>query len=144
LRVDKMTITALTEVLKLYLEPETLAHKLPTLRHLSRNADDIQAIANQLLPHLAEAINRSATVKVVETHSQIGSGALPLDQLPSFAIAMTPHEDSDAALQTLSSAFRNLPVPVIGRLADGTMLLDCRTLDDPNQFIRQLESLALT
>ncbi len=144
LRVDKMTITALTEVLKLYLEPETLADKLPTLRHLSRNADDIQTIADQVLPHLTEALNSFATVKVVETHSQIGSGALPLDQLPSFAIAMTPKDDSDAALQALNSAFRNLPIPVIGRLADGTMLLDCRTLDDPNQFIRQLESLALT
>ena len=144
LRVDKMTITALTEVLKLYLEPETLADKLPTLRHLSRNADDIQTIADQVLPHLTEALKSFATVKVIETHSQIGSGALPLDQLPSFAIAMTPNDDSDAALQALNSAFRNLPIPVIGRLADGTMLLDCRTLDDPNQFIRQLESLALT
>lgn len=143
LRVDKMTITALTEVLKLYLEPETLAERLPTLRHLSRPAGDIETIARKVEPHLAKVFKDVASIDVVEAHSQIGSGALPLDQLPSFAIAITPIESSDAALQAISTAFRQLPTPVIGRLADGRMMLDCRTLDEPNEFIRQLEKLAL-
>ena len=141
LRVDKMTITALTEVLKLYLEPETLAERLPTLRHLSRPAGDIETIARQVEPHLTKFFKDVASIDVVDTHSQIGSGALPLDQIPSFAIAITPVANSDAALQAISKAFRELPIPVIGRLSDGQMMLDCRTLDDPGEFIRQLEQL---
>lgn len=143
LRVDKMTIVALTEVLKLYFEPESLAERLPTLRHLSRSAEDIQKTAAEIEPVLSEHLSPIARVSVIETHSQIGSGALPLDQLPSYSLEITPADNSDAALQSLVTAFRNLPLPVIGRLADGRMLLDCRTLDSADKFLQQLESLQL-
>ncbi len=142
LRVDKMTIVALTEVMKLYLEPETLADRLPTLRHLSRSKGSIEQIARQVAPQLGKVLEKTATVRITDTHSQIGSGALPLDTLPSIALEITPTDKSDAALQSISSAFRNLPVPVIGRLTDGKMLLDCRTLDAPELFLAQLDSLA--
>ncbi len=144
LRVDKMTIAALTEVLKLYREPESLASKLPTLRHLSRSAEDIRAMAEHVLPALQETLKERASVEVLACHSQIGSGALPLDQLPSFALSLKPAADGDAALQKLNHAFRNLPKPVIGRLADGHLLFDLRTLDTADELTGQLSDLELT
>ena len=144
LRVDKMTIAALAEVLKLYLEPETLAEKLPTLRHLSRTPEAIRAIAEEIRIPMSQALAGIANVEIIETHSQTGSGALPLNQLPGFAVALSPVDRANAALQTLSSAFRRLPVPVIGRITDGKLLFDCRTLDDPQTLLQQLDQLTIS
>jgi L-seryl-tRNA(Ser) seleniumtransferase len=141
LRVDKMTMAALHEVLKLYRNPETVGEALPTLRHLSRSRESILAVAEGVLPIIAAALEGHAQVRVVETHSQIGSGALPLDQLPSAAIELTPLDSSDSALRKLADTFRELPLPVIGRLQDGRMLLDLRTLDDPDSLTGQLDKL---
>ena len=143
LRVDKMTIAALTEVLKLYLQPEHLPDRLPALACLTRPEMEIQQLATSLLPDLIRVLKGFARVEVVATESQIGSGALPLARIPSHAIAITPINESDAALQSLSRAFRNLPLPVVGRVAAGRLLLDCRTLDSPARLLDQLNQLAL-
>ena len=143
LRVDKMTIAALTAVLKLYLEPETLAQKLPTLRHLSRTPEAILAIAEEVRIPMSQALAGKANVEIIETLSQTGSGALPLDQLPGFALALSPTDGTNSALQALRSAFRQLPVPVIGRITDGRLLFDCRTLDAPRTLVEQLNHLAV-
>ena len=141
LRVDKMTIAALAAVLQLYLKPETLARDLPALAQLSRPVSDIQALAESLLPTVQAALGGHAHTSLQSVHSQIGSGALPLDQLPSVALQITPLDDTDASLQALSRAFRQLPVPVIGRLSDGSLLFDLRTLEDPDDLVRQLPAL---
>lgn len=144
LRVDKMTIAALTEVLKLYRHPETLLQELPTLRYLARPVNDIRELAEAVLPAFEAALKGIATINIVETSSQIGSGALPLDQLPSVAIEITPLVKRDSALVALSKAFRELPMPVIGRLQDGRLLFDIRTLESSDTLIRQLRNLDLS
>lgn len=144
LRVDKMTIAALTEVLKLYRHPEALLQDLPTLRYLARQVKDIRELAEAVLPAFEAALKGIATTNIVETSSQIGSGALPLDQLASVAIEITPLAKRDSALVALSKAFRELPIPVIGRLQDGRLLFDIRTLESSGTLIRQLPGLDLS
>ena len=144
LRVDKMTVAALVEVLKLFRQPEKLIEVHPTIRHLARQQKEITAIANELLQPLQEVMKNIASVKTVVSNSQIGSGALPIDRLPSRALQITPIENSDRSLQQIVHAFRNLPVPVIGRIQSGKLLFDLRTLDDSAIFIAQLEYLKLT
>ena len=144
LRVDKMTIAALTEVLKLYRHPEALLQDLPTLRYLARQVKDIRELAEAVLPAFEAALKGIATTNIVETSSQIGSGALPLDQLASVAIEITPLAKRDSALVALSKAFRELPIPVIGRLQDGRLLFDIRTLESSDTLIRQLPGLDLS
>lgn len=141
LRVDKMTIAALSEVLALYLNPESLSEQLPTIKYLSRQPDELKALADSVLPAFTKSLNKFADTAVVPTSSQIGSGALPLDKLPSFAIELTPCDRSDASLKRLSLVLRELPKPIIGRLQDGRMLLDVRTLDDPSELTAQLAHL---
>ncbi|MGV0034921.1 MAG: hypothetical protein ACNYPE_08105, partial [Candidatus Azotimanducaceae bacterium WSBS_2022_MAG_OTU7] len=140
LRVDKMTIAALSEVLKLYQHPEALIQELPAIRHLARQPEEIRRIAEKVLPAFTTSAGDKAVVSIIPSSSQIGSGALPLDQLPSFAVQIKPITESDSALQQLARAFRDMPVPVVGRLHDGALLFDVRTLDQCELLIDLLEN----
>ena len=70
--------------------------------------------------------------------SQIGSGALPVETLPSFAIAIESAAGQDSDLRRLAMELRKLPRPVIGRIHDGRLLLDLRCLDCESLFLQQL------
>ena len=144
LRVDKVTLAALEAVLRLYADPEGLPRELPTLRLLTRPQTEIEAQAQRVLPAVAAAVADNADAKVIGCASQIGSGALPVDALPSAGIAVTPrHKRRRSAAETLADAFRALPVPVIGRIRDGAFILDLRCLDDEQEFVAQLRRLKL-
>jgi L-seryl-tRNA(Ser) seleniumtransferase len=144
LRVDKVRLAALEAVLRLYADPARLMIELPTLRLLTRSRNDIETQAQRLLPALAAAVAAHADAAVIACSSQIGSGALPVDALPSAGIAITPRaKRKSSAANALSIAFRALPVPVIGHIRDGAFILDLRCLDDESGFIAQLPQLKL-
>jgi L-seryl-tRNA(Ser) seleniumtransferase len=130
LRLDKLTLAALAEVLKLYRNPATLCQKLPTLRLLTRPPAEIQAQAQRLLSVVTAALAPHFKVSTVSCHSQIGSGALPVDTLPSAGLEIAPVSGDDAELRALADALRRLPMPVLGRLSNGRLLLDLRCLDE--------------
>ncbi|WP_422003187.1 L-seryl-tRNA(Sec) selenium transferase [Reyranella sp.] len=136
LRLDKVRLAALEATLRLYGDPSRLAERLPTVRALARPADEIRAAAERLLPAVGAALAGRAEATIEPVRGQIGSGALPVDLLPSFAIALRGR-----SLDRLAAAFRRLPVPVIGRIGDDALLFDLRTLDDEATFVRQLEGL---
>ena len=140
LRIDKMRMAALEATLRLYADPDKLIREVPTLRLLTRAQKDIEAQATRLLPALAAAVGEHADAAVIQCSSQIGSGALPVDALPSAGIALTPRgKNRNSAAERMSNAFRRLPVPVVGRVSDGTFILDLRCLDDEAGFIAQLD-----
>ena len=144
MRCDKMTIAALSALLQLYQHPRQIAEHLPVLRQMTRSMDDIRRQAEPVAALLANQLARIASVELIDCDSEIGSGALPNHRLPSVAIALRPLTSAahqDAALQRLAHAFRNLPVPVIGRVHKGDFLLDCRALDDVTEFTAQLTAL---
>jgi L-seryl-tRNA(Ser) seleniumtransferase len=144
LRVDKVRLAALEAVLRLYADPARLARELPTLRLLTRAQADIEAQAQRVLPALAAAVAGIADVAIIACASQIGSGALPVDALPSAGIALTPRaKRKRGAADALSTAFRALPVPVIGHIRDGAFILDLRCLDDEAGFIAQLSQIKI-
>ena len=145
LRLDKIRLAAIEATLVLYADPERLRQELPTIRLLSRPAEDIRAAAERLLPGIAASLPDGIAAEIAPCRSQIGSGALPLDVMPSFAItfAVKRARGSGAKLEALAAAFRALPVPVIGRIADGRLWLDLRCLEahDEPIFAAQLHAL---
>jgi L-seryl-tRNA(Ser) seleniumtransferase len=142
LRVDKMTLAALEATLRLYRSPELLAQRLPTLRLLTRPESDLRALALRLLPQIQAALAGRAEAGIEPCLSQIGSGSLPVDLLPSACLALRPlGKASGRALHRLADAFRALPTPVIGRLEDGALRFDLRCLEDEAGFIAQLAAL---
>jgi L-seryl-tRNA(Ser) seleniumtransferase len=142
LRLDKGRLAALEATLRLYADPDRLAERLPTLRLLTRPAGDIEAAAQRLLPVLARALAGRAEVSVEVCRSQIGSGALPVDLLPSHCLSIRPvGTKSGGAVERLSAAFRALPVPVVGRIEDDRLKFDLRCLDDEDGLVEQLSQL---
>ena len=145
LRVDKLIYAALEATLRLYLHPERLHERLPSLRLLTRSRDDIAAQAERLLPEFAARLGERASVSVEPCASQIGSGALPVESLPSACLALRQPPGNGrgegAFLERLAAAFRALPVPVIGRIATGAFRLDLRTLEDEPALLASLDGL---
>ncbi|AFN34705.1 TPA: L-seryl-tRNA(Sec) selenium transferase [Klebsiella michiganensis] len=137
LRADKMTLAALEATLRLYLHPEKLAAELPTLRLLTRQADEIRLQGERMRAALA-AHYADFDLRVEPCLSQIGSGSLPVDRLPSAALTLTPRDGRGSRLEALAARWRQLPVPVIGRIYDGRLWLDLRCLEDESRFMEML------
>jgi L-seryl-tRNA(Ser) seleniumtransferase len=142
--VSKLTLAALEAVLALYRAPEFLSERLTTLRLLTRAAGEMQAQAARLAPRVREALGQDYEVGEATLMSQIGSGALPIEQLPSHGLAIRTSGGRRPSLARLESALRALPRPVLGRLKDKTLWLDLRCLEpaDEAEFTGQLASLA--
>ena len=139
LRLDRMTLAALAEVLKLYRDPVSLINKLPILHYLTRPLADMQQQAQRLVPEVQAALSKTFQVASKTGYSQIGSGALPIETLESIVLSIAPN---DGAIRELSEALRALPCSIIGRIHKGELLLDLRCLDDEDNFLQQLQLLA--
>ncbi|KFC76987.1 L-seryl-tRNA(Sec) selenium transferase [Buttiauxella agrestis] len=139
LRADKMTLAALEATLRLYQHPETLVERLPTLRLLTRDANEITELAQRLLPEFQSQYGEQFTVCVEPCLSQIGSGSLPVDRLPSSALTFSPKDGRGSTLGALTQSLRELPKPIIGRISDGRLWLDLRCLEDETGFMENLK-----
>ena len=123
LRADKLCLAALEATLTLYLKG-TAREELPTLKMLHTPADEVKARAARL----AEAIIGTVpalTVDVAPSVSRSGGGTLPLYEISSYAVRLIDETgDADA----LSEKLRLAEVPVVGRVGEGMVWLDVRTL----------------
>jgi L-seryl-tRNA(Ser) seleniumtransferase len=143
LRIDKTRLAALEATLKLYRDPDRLAERLPTLRLLTRPASDIAAMARRLRPAVQVKLGDRFAVDVVDCRSEIGSGALPRETIPSAGLAIRPtaRRGAGRGLAGLTASLRCLPIPVIGRIENRSLLLDMRCLDDEAGFMANLAAL---
>jgi len=139
LRVGKLTLAALEPVLALYRTPEFLAERLVTLRQLTRPAAAMQDQAVRLRPLVQRSIGDAYEVTDAPMFSQIGSGALPVEQLPSHGLAIRTAKGKRGGLDRLEALMRGLARPVIGRAAEKTLWLDLRCLEasDEAEFVAQ-------
>jgi L-seryl-tRNA(Ser) seleniumtransferase len=112
-RIDGLSLAALEATLGVYRDPERAVRELPVLRMLT---EDPSARAARL----AERTGGD----VVQATARVGGGALPLLELPGPAVAL----DGDPA--AVAAALRAADPPVVGRISEGRLLLDPRTLTD--------------
>ena len=143
LRVDKMTLAALIAVLKLYLTPETLVEHLPTLRDLARSEAEIKQFGDTLLPAVTAHLGQDFDAALVNAKSQIGSGALPIDLLPTWAIAISARGTThpNEAIMSLATRLRQIDTPILGRITGSRLLLDLRTLYSPERLLAGLKAV---
>jgi len=108
---------------------------------MARSRASVHALAERVLPAIVAVVGQRFRCEVVVCDSEVGSGALPQRTIPSAGIALRPTapRGQGSALVSLAAAFRRLPVPVIGRIADQALIFDLRCLEDEAGFVRNLE-----
>jgi L-seryl-tRNA(Ser) seleniumtransferase len=132
LRCGKLTLAALEGTLRRYRQSPDITQEIPTLRSFTRAVDEIGDLGEELLPRLQSALGVGYRLTLEESTSQIGSGALPTEELPTMVIAMT-HETLNA--NRIAEEFRRANPPIIGRIQDDRFLLDLRTIFDPADLL---------
>src|SRR5262249_46166141 len=139
-----LTLAALEPVLALYRTPEFLPERLTTLKLLTRPPSEMQVQASRLKPVVQRAVGEAYEVAEAAMVCQIGSGALPVDTLPSHGLTIRVVKGKKGSLDRLEGLLRALPRPVIGRVSDKALWLDLRCLSpaDEQAFADQWSKLA--
>jgi len=132
LRCGKLTIAALEATLRLYRESASIADDIPALRAFTRPIAEIEETAKRAVPAIGSALGPGFRLSVDEGTSQIGSGALPMDEIPTRVIVIE-HDELEA--HHIAARFREAQPPIIGRVKDGRFLLDARTIFDPLELV---------
>jgi L-seryl-tRNA(Ser) seleniumtransferase len=127
LRIDKLTLAALESTLLLYLDEKRAMEEIPTLRMLKEDLSLIKKRGKQLLKRLPEAIRKKIEITLKEDISQVGGGALPLQELPTIALALKPIHCS---VNQLEESLRKVEPPIISRISKDELILDMRTVFD--------------
>jgi L-seryl-tRNA(Ser) seleniumtransferase len=125
LRLDKLSLAALDWTLTAHLDGRA-EREIPVLRQLTAAPAALEARARRLAARLAPLAGAAAQVCVVAAPGPVGGGSLPGFSLPGFAVAV----EAAAGAEPLAARLRAAPVPVVGRIHEGRLLLDARTLLD--------------
>ena len=132
LRCGKLTLAALEATLTLYQQSANIVEEIPTLKAFTRSLKEIEEMGEPLLPALQTALGKEFRLSLEDSTSQIGSGALPTEEIPTKVIAIQ-HDGMRA--ERIAQRFRGANPPIIGRIKDNRFLLDLRTIFDPNDLI---------
>jgi L-seryl-tRNA(Ser) seleniumtransferase len=132
LRCGKLTLAALEATLRLYQRAPDVAERIPALKALTRSLDAIEAMGREILPLLQRALGPGAHVSLENATSQIGSGALPTEEIETRVIAI--RQDGVGA-DRIAERFRGADPPIIGRIHDDRFLLDLRGVFNPDDLV---------
>ncbi|NLV23773.1 MAG: L-seryl-tRNA(Sec) selenium transferase [Deltaproteobacteria bacterium] len=124
LRIDKLTLAGLEATLRHYLDREEALREIPILRMLAMAPEKTREKSERLLA-LVQKRGWDFQAEVIPESSRVGGGALPLTELPGFAVAVTPLGMSTALL---AQRLRAAAPPVIGRIQENRLLFNPRTL----------------
>jgi len=132
LRCGKLTLAALEATLRLYRQSPDVAQAIPTLKAFSRPVDEIRRMGEQVLPKMQAALGHGFRLKLEESTAQIGSGALPTEELPTVVIVVE-HQTQGAS--AVAKQFRAATPPIIGRIHDNRFILDLRSIFEVKDVI---------
>jgi L-seryl-tRNA(Ser) seleniumtransferase len=127
LRIDKFTLASLETILRYYYDPETVLQNVPTLSMLTEDPAVIKRRAQKVLRRIELKIEKRCKAEVVKTFSKVGGGAMPECNLDSWAVELQP---VDIRLNVVEKSFRELELPIIGRIENEKFILDMRTVQD--------------
>jgi L-seryl-tRNA(Ser) seleniumtransferase len=119
MRVDKLTLSALEATLRLYLEPAKALKEIPVLSMLTTPVREIEARAKAVAGKLRAA---GIEASVTNSSASVGGGAFPTAVIPSHAIVLSRNA------QEVETRLRLGQPAVIGRMSEGTLLLDLRSV----------------
>jgi L-seryl-tRNA(Ser) seleniumtransferase len=137
-RVGKLTLAALEATLGLFFDDPAALREVPTLAMLARDLGDLTAQAQRIAAAVGKAVP-GARLETFDGASQMGSGSLPTQNIPTRLVAVTCEAIS---ADDLAARLRRHEPPVVARIQDGRVLIDPRTLlaGDEEILVRALVS----
>ncbi len=132
LRCGKLTLAALEATLRLYRQAPDITTVIPTLRAFTRPLEEIRALGEAVLPRLQTALGGDFRLKLENSTAQIGSGALPTEELATVVIVV---EHAKLSADAVAKKFRSANPPILGRVNEDRFLLDLRTIFEPEDVI---------
>jgi len=127
LRIDKLTLAALEATFRLYRDEAKAVRRIPTLRMLTMDINEIEQKALKLMENLRKIDGSRLRIDLIELFSKAGGGALPLLELPSKGLRI---QIEGLSVNTLEINMRKNSPPIIGRIEDDAFIIDPRTLQD--------------
>jgi L-seryl-tRNA(Ser) seleniumtransferase len=127
LRIDKLTLMALEETLTLYRDERAAVDEIPTLKMICQSKDELDKKAKKLTEMLTGMKKENYTLERIDGYSRIGGGALPLQELPTRLLCLTPKKIS---AQEIEGWLRSYDPPIIVRIETDQVLLDIRTIQE--------------
>jgi L-seryl-tRNA(Ser) seleniumtransferase len=126
-RIDKFSLAIIDRTLNLYFNPTFATQHIPTLKMLVLSQQEINAKVSKFIETYEHRLSlQDVKVSGVETISEVGGGALPLERLPSYGICLE-HDESANKVQT---QLRKYVIPIIAMIIDDQLVLDFRTISE--------------
>lgn len=128
-RIDKLTLAALEGILRIYRDPVSSIEKIPALKMLVAQKSELEPKAHKLFGQLSSLELQDVNFEVIDTVSRAGGGALPLQELKSYAVAAGPTDGNKKfSAAAVEKKLRECDPPIIVRLEDSRVIFDVRTL----------------
>jgi len=125
LRCDKLTYAILESSLKQFLRPAEVRSTSQVFALLLEPLKAIKVRAQRLADAINALVDCTLVAEVTESHAQIGSGALPLEKIPSKAVSL---RSTEITTETLARQMRLHDPPVLGYIRENRLFLDLRTV----------------
>ena len=132
LRVDKLTILALQETLNLYRDEKKAIRQIPTLRMICQPYHRVCQRAEKLLDMIGREKNNAFSIHLCDGCSRVGGGALPLEEIRSRLLCISPKKHSATSIANFLSSYNP---PIIARVLKDQVLLDARTIQEKEIII---------
>ncbi len=123
-RLDRLQIVAMRETLSSYVRGKAF-EEIPTLRMLRLTPQEIGRRADAMRREVARRARASDRLRVVDGISRTGGGSSPVGERRTRLLAVDG-KGGDAG--GIERALRHGAPPVVGRLHEGKLLLDLRTV----------------
>lgn len=132
LRVDKMTLKLLEEVLKIYIDKENAHKSIPTLKMLTITKEELLIRAKKLKEMIEKNADYKLDINILEDYSEVGGGSLPTEKLETYVLNIKIDGISD---HKIDEFMRNYDTAIVGRISDSMYIIDTRTLIDDDYDI---------
>jgi len=127
LRIDKLTLLALEETLRVYRDERAAIKEIPTLKMICQSYSSLEKKVGRLLKLVGNLTTSNFSLELGNGSSRVGGGALPLLELPSRLLCLVPLKLSS---QLMERRLRSFDPPVITRVEKERVLLDVRTIQE--------------
>jgi L-seryl-tRNA(Ser) seleniumtransferase len=127
LRIDKLTLLALEQTLKIYRDERVALKEIPTLRMICQPYSGLRKKASRLRRMIGDLDSGNFDVDLADGKSMVGGGALPLTDLPTRLLSLIPKKMS---ARSMDEWLKSYDPPIIVRVDQEKVILDVRTIQD--------------